>query len=147
MRAAHFSEERYVAAAIFAESKAFAQIDLLRMQTVANDIVQEILGRLRRKLKRKRNDYSLLDSENRKICKPLVECLEQRWSRFGMQDCSRMRVKCNGRRHCTNSSSTVDDVTHYPLMPEMQAVKYAERKDGRPRDVSVFGAMKYLHSL
>ena len=45
---AHLPKQIDIAAAVLAERKAFAEIDLLRVQAVANDIGQKSFGRLRR---------------------------------------------------------------------------------------------------
>ena len=115
------------------------------MKTVVNYFVQKILSGLQRKIFVKWNYYRLLDPEHLKICEPLIKRLQQRRSRFRMQNRPRMRIERDRRRHRANRFCPLDDRLHYPLMPEMQPVKNAERQDGRPLDIRVLGAVKNFH--
>ena len=63
-----------------------------------------------------------------------------------MQDSPRVRVKRDCCRHSTHCFCPFDHRLHDPLVAEMQAVEDAERQDGRPENVGVLGAVKYLHN-
>ena len=56
-----------------------------------------------------------------------------------------MRVEGDGRRVSVRLFCPVDDTLHYPLVPDMQAVKNAKRQHRRLHDVSVLEAVEYLH--
>jgi len=63
-----------------------------------------------------------------------------------MQDGSRMWVKGDGRSHRSRRPCPFDHRLHDPLMTEVQSVKDPECQNGRAEDVSVLGAVKYLHN-
>ena len=71
--AAHLSEQFDVAAAAPAKRKAFAQIDLAGVQTVANYLAQKSLGGQGCKFTIEMNNDCLVQSEHFEIGEPLVK--------------------------------------------------------------------------
>ena len=64
-----------------------------------------------------------------------------------MKHGTRMRVECDSRRHDTGRFGLHDDRFHYPLMPDVQPVKNAQRQDRRPCNIRVLCTVKYFHPL
>lgn len=141
----HVPEQFDIPAPSLAKGEAFTEINLSRMQAVMNNISQEILCRLTRKLARKLYNDHLLDPENFEICEPLIERLQQRRSRLRVKYRPRMWVKRDRCRHGTNRRRTLDDLCHDRLMPEMQAIKDPERQHRRLRDIGIIKIVKDLH--
>src|SRR5687768_8014852 len=116
------------------------------MQAIVDYFVEKIVGGLRRELVVKMYDDRLFDAENFKIREPLIERLEQRRCRLGIQYGARMRIECDRRGMCADSLCTFNDCLHYLLMTEMQAIENAQRQDRRAKDIRVLDAVEYLHS-
>jgi hypothetical protein len=142
---AHLPEQVDIAAPVPSKGKVLAQMHFFGMQTVVNDLGNKILGWLPGKIAVKLDNDRLFDPEHLKICQPLVKCLEQRRGRFRVQDRPWVRVKRDRRRGRIDRISPLDHRLHYPLVPQMQPVKNAQRQDGGLLNIRVLCAVKYLH--
>src|SRR5690606_37872920 len=118
---------------------------LFRVEPIMDDLANKLVSRLVGELLVKLDDDRLLYPKHLKIREPLVQRLQQRRGRFGMQHRPRMRVKSDRRRHRIDGASTLDHRLHYPLVPQMQTVKNAQRQNRRPLNIRVLSPVKYSH--
>ena len=139
---AHTSQQFDVALAIMAESKAAAEVNFFRLQTLLDRVAQKIFGADQRKLFRKGDDNRLLDAEHAKAFDLLIQSLQQRWRRFRMQYGSRMRIESDHRGHGIKFARSFDDCAHHQLMAQMQTIKDTERQHRRALDFSVVSSVK-----
>src|SRR5687767_9270688 len=109
---AHVFQQIDVAAAVFAEREALAEVNLFCVKPVVDYVVEKLLGRLCGKFAIEQNDDRLLDAEHLKICEPLIERLQQRWCRFGMKHSTRMRIEGDRGRDGIYYLGPIDDRLH-----------------------------------
>src|SRR5690606_9242018 len=80
---AHGANQINISAPALAECESFSQIDLLRLESLVNDLAKKVFGRLGGKFLVECNNDRLLYSQHLEICEPLIERLQKRRGRLG----------------------------------------------------------------
>jgi hypothetical protein len=138
-------QEIDVALTIMTEGKAAAEINLLCVQPIGNDVAQKIFSANLGKVLIKANNYGLFDAQHAQRLDFLIKGLQE-WRRgFGVQHCPRMRLKSDHSRHRAYRSGAFDHGLHDELMTQMQSVKHAERHHRRADNLGVIGSVKQSH--
>src|SRR5437763_16281377 len=91
------------------------------------------------------NDDRLFDAQHAERFNFLIECLQQWWRGFGMQQRPRMRLESDHRRHGAGSPRPIDHGFHDQLMADVQAIKDAESDDRGPGDTRAIGLIQDFH--
>ena len=122
-RATEFAAETFqqldISLAFVTKRKAFAEINFLCVQAIENDVAQKVGSANRRKLLRETDDDRLFDSENAEAFDLLIERLQERRRRFGMQHGARVRIECDHGWNCAGLVCSLDDRAHDQLVTEM----------------------------
>src|SRR5207302_655917 len=108
---------------------------------------EEIFGANLREVLIKANDYRLLNTQHAQCFDLLIESLQEGRRRFGMEQCARMGVESEHRRHSACCPGPFDYCLHDELVPEMQAVEHAQRKNRGSRDFGVVGTVEKSHPV
>src|SRR5260370_27018635 len=102
------------------KGKTAPKIDFLCVQTIHEDVTQEILGANLRELPVEVNDDGLFDAEHTERLDFLIERLQKRRRGFRMQNLAGMRLESNHGRHGADGARSLDHRPHDQLMAKMQ---------------------------
>ena len=91
------------------------------------------------------NDDRLFYAEHAERFNLLIDCLQEWWGGFGMQNGAWMRLEGDHRRHRSGGTRPFDHGFHDELMADVQPIEHAERYDCWPGDVRVIGSVKETH--
>src|SRR2546429_4369613 len=91
------------------------------------------------------NDDRLFYAQHAERLNLLIDCLQEWWGGFGMQNGAWMRLEGDHSRHRPNGPCAIDHSFHDELMADVQTIKDAERHDRGSGDVCVISFIKDFH--
>jgi hypothetical protein len=128
--------------AIVTEGEAATEINFLCLQPLLHYVSQKIFSANLGELFIETNDNGLFDTEYPKPFDFLIEGLQKRRRRFGMQNGARMWVESNYGWNRAGRTRPLHHSTHDQLMPKVQPIKYAERQHRRSLYLGVIGSVE-----
>jgi hypothetical protein len=134
-----------VAFTIVTKREATAKINFFCVQSILDNVAKKILRSSLRKTLIETDYDRLLNTEHAKPFNFLIESLQERWRRFGMQHRARVGIESYHSRDRAGLAGSFHYRAHDQLVAQVKTIKHTERQDRWSLNFGIVGSVKESH--